>query len=264
MTSLRERWDRGGVLVGGWCVVPSAFSAELMGRSGFDWVCVDTQHGLIGYDLMTVMLQALAITGTPAFVRVPWNNPADIMKALDAGAQGLIVPMVNSAAEAGQAVAACRYPPDGYRSWGPIRAALGVDGYGPATANRRTVLAVMIETAAGLRNVDEILSVPGVDAVYVGPSDLAVSHGLAPNPNAEDPEHARLIERILEACQRHGVVPGIHCGSAETALRWRERGFRMLNVNSDGVFLRQGATAVVKALAGAPEAAARPASSSYA
>lgn len=263
MTSLRDRWERGGVLMGGWCVVPSAFSAELMGRAGFDWVCIDTQHGLIGYDQMALMLQALAITGTPAFVRVPWNNPADIMKALDAGAQGLIVPMVSSAAEARQAVTACRYPPDGYRSWGPIRAALGVDGYGPATANRRTVLAVMIETAAGLNAVDEILSVPGIDAVYVGPSDLAVSHGLAPSANAEDPEHIRLIVRILEACERHGVVAGIHCGSPETALRWRDRGFRMLNVNSDGVFLRQGATAVVEALKSEPAPTGR-SSSSYA
>ena len=252
------------MLLGGWCVLPSAFSAELMGRCGFDWVCVDTQHGLIGYDQMALMLQALAITGTPAFVRVPWNNPADIMKALDAGAQGLIVPMISSAAEARQAVAACRYPPDGYRSWGPIRAALGVDGYGPATANRRTVLAVMIETAAGVEAADEILSVPGVDAVYVGPNDLAVSHGLAPSATAEDPEHVRLIERILDACDLRDVVPGIHCGSAETALRWRERGFRMLNVSSDAVFLRQGAAGVVRALAAEAQPAGRPAPSSYA
>src|SRR5256714_12081249 len=225
MTTLRELWDGGGVTVGGWCVIPSAFSAELMGRSGFDWVCVDTQHGVIGYDQMALMLQALSITGTPAFVRVPWNAPADIMKALDAGAQGVIVPMVNSAEEARRAVGACRYPPEGYRSWGPIRAALGVSGYSPATANRRTVGAVMIETAAGVAAADEILSVPGVDAVYVGPNDLAVTHGREPGSGATEPEQARVIEAVLGACQRHRVVAGIHCASPEIARHWREKGF---------------------------------------
>src|SRR5215472_9762784 len=257
MSSLRELWDRGGVTVGGWCVIPSPFSAELMGRSGFDWVCVDTQHGLIGFDQMAPMLQTLSITGTPAFVRVPWNAPGDIMKALDAGAQGVIVPMVNSADDARRVVGACRYPPDGYRSWGPIRASLGVDGYSPATANRRIVVAVMIETAAG------IVSVPGVDAVYVGPNDLAVTHGMSPSADAFGEEHGRIVETVLAACQRHGVVAGIHCGSVDTALRWRERGFKMFNVTSDAVFLRTGATQVVRSLTGAPDPA-RPPSSSYA
>ena len=263
MTTLRELWDGGGVTVGGWCVIPSAFSAELMGRSGFDWVCIDTQHGLIGYEQMVLMLQALAITGTPAFVRVPWNSPGDLMKTLDAGAQGVIVPMVNSAEEARRVVGACRYPPDGYRSWGPIRAALGVEGYAPAIGNRRVVVAVMIETAAGVAAADEIVSVPGVDAVYVGPNDLAITHGMSPSADTFTDEHAQVVERVLAACQRHGVTPGIHCGSVETARRWRERGFRMLNVTSDGVFLRTGAAQVVEALAGEP-APTGPASSSYA
>jgi 4-hydroxy-2-oxoheptanedioate aldolase len=263
MTTLRELWDGGGVTVGGWCAIPSAFSAELMGRSGFDWVCIDTQHGLVGYDQMALMLQALSIAGTPAFVRVPWNTPGDIMKALDAGAQGVIVPMVNSADEARRAVGAGRYPPDGYRSWGPIRAALGVDGYSPASGNRRVVVAVMIETEAGVAAADEITAVPGVDAVYVGPNDLAVSHGMSPSADSFDEAHARIVERVLAACQRNGVVPGIHCGSIETAQRWRERGFRMFNVTSDAIFMRTGAAQVVRSLAGQP-APARPASSSYA
>jgi 4-hydroxy-2-oxoheptanedioate aldolase len=250
MSTLRELWDRGGVTVGGWCSLPSAFSAELMARSGYDWVCIDTQHGLIGYDQMALMLQAVAMTGTPAFVRVPWNQPDHIMKALDAGAQGIVVPMVNSAEEARAAVGACRYPPEGYRSWGPIRASLGVPGYSPSSANRRVVVAVMIETTSGLESADEILAVAGVDAVYVGPSDLAVSHGLEPGGDSRDPVHARLIEAALAACQRNGVVPGLHCASVENARHWRERGFRMLNVASDAVFLRQGAGSVVRGLTG--------------
>lgn len=263
MTTLRELWDRGGVTVGGWCVIPNAFSAELMGRSGFDWVCLDTQHGLIGHDQLSPMLQALAITDTPAFVRVPWNTPGDIMKALDAGAQGVIVPMVNSAEEARRVVGACRYPPEGYRSWGPVRASLGVDGYSPQVGNQRVVVAVMIETAAGVAAADEIVSVPGVDAVYVGPNDLAITHGLQPSADAFGDEHAQLVESILAACQRHHVVPGIHCGSVDVARRWLDRGFRMLNVTSDAVFMRAGAAAVVRALVGKP-APAQPASSSYA
>ncbi len=260
MSTLRELWDGGGVTVGAWCVMPGAFSAELMGRCGFDWVCVDTQHGLVGHDQMALMIQGLAITGTPAFVRVPWNQPGDIMKALDAGAQGVVVPMVNSAEEARRAVAAARYPPEGTRSWGPIRAALGVDGYTPAAANRRVVVTVMIETPAGLQAADEILAVPGVDAVYVGPNDLAVGHGLPPSSDAENPEHRRLIEAILASAQRHRVVAGIHCGSLETARMWRGSGFRMLNVNSDAVFMRQAALEVVNGLAGEPAAAKAPGS----
>jgi 4-hydroxy-2-oxoheptanedioate aldolase len=248
VTTLRELWDRGGVTVGGWCTMPSAFSAELMARCGFDWLCIDTQHGLIGYDQMSVMLQAVAITGTPAFVRVPWNQPDHLMKALDAGAQGVIVPMINSADDARSAVGACRYPPDGYRSWGPIRASLGVTGYSPKSANREVVVAVMIETGAGLEAADEILAVPGIDAVYVGPNDLAVTHGLEPAADAREPERARLIEAALAACQRHGVVAGVHCASVEIARHWREKGFRMLNVTSDAVFMRQQATTVVRAL----------------
>jgi 4-hydroxy-2-oxoheptanedioate aldolase len=262
VTTLRELWDSGRPTIGGWCAMPGAFSAELMGRSGFDWVCIDTQHGLIGYDQMVLMLQGLAATATPAFVRVRWNEPGEIMKALDAGAEGVIVPMVNSAEEARQAVSASRYPPDGYRSWGPVRAALGVDGYSPESANRRTVVAIMIETAAGLANMDETLAVPGIDAVYVGPNDLAVTHGMPPSSTAESHEHAELIHSILAACRRHQVVAGIHCGSVETAQRWLEAGFGMVNVNSDAVFMREQAAAVVKALTG--KGATTPRTSSYA
>jgi 4-hydroxy-2-oxoheptanedioate aldolase len=262
MTRLREVWDRGGASIGGWCVIPSPFSAELMGLAGFDWVCLDMQHGLIGYDAMVPMLQALSRTGTPAFVRVPWNQPDHIMKALDAGAQGVVVPMVNSVADARAATGACRYPPHGYRSWGPIRAALEVNGFNPESANRDVVCAVMVETAAALADLDSILAVPGIDAVYVGPNDMAVTHGLPPNANPTDPEHRRLISLVREACDRRGIVAGIHCGTWETAAGWRDEGFRMLNVASDAVFLRSNATEIVRRLTGEPQP--KPATSSYA
>jgi 4-hydroxy-2-oxoheptanedioate aldolase len=243
--TLREHWDGTEATIGGWCSIPSPFSAELMGRSGFDWVCVDTQHGLIGYDQLVPMLQALSITATPAFVRVPWNQPDHIMKSLDAGAQGVIVPMVSTPEEARAAVAAAKYPPMGMRSWGPIRAALDVEGYSPELANRRTIVAVMIETPGGVENLDAILAVPGVDAVYVGPSDLALGHGMTPTLDATDPEHEALIEAVVEGCRRAGVVAGIHCDSVETVRRWHARGYGMFTVGSDAALMRQAATRVV-------------------
>lgn len=244
--TLRELWDASEDTLGGWCVIPSAFGAELMGRCGFDWVCIDTQHGLIGYDQMAAMLQALSITATPAFVRVSWNQPDHIMKALDAGAQGVIVPMVGTVEEARRAVAAAKYPPLGTRSWGPIRASLDVPGYGAELANRRTILAAMIETPEGVTNLDEILSVPGVDAVYIGPSDLALGHGIAPTLNVSDPEHEALIVSILDGCKRHQVVAGIHCDSYPTIRRWREIGFQMFTIASDAALMRQSAAAAVQ------------------
>jgi 4-hydroxy-2-oxoheptanedioate aldolase len=246
MATLREVLASGRATVGGWCSIPGPFSAELMGRCGFDWVCVDTQHGLIGYDQMVPMLQALAITRTPAFVRVPWNQPDHIMKALDAGAQGIIVPMVNTADDARRAVDATKYPPEGQRSWGPIRAAFDVDGYSPEMANRRTVAAAMIETPDGVHNVDAILSVPGIDAAYIGPSDLALGHRMRPTLAATEDDHEALIRSILDSCDRNGVVSGIHCDSVQTVQRWRALGFRMLTLSSDGALLRQAATAAVQ------------------
>lgn len=244
--TLRQLREERRATLGGWCTIPDAFSAELMGRCGFDWVCIDTQHGLIGYERMTGMLQALSLTGTPALVRVPWNQPDHIMKALDAGAQGVIVPMVSSAADARAAVAAMRYPPEGTRSWGPIRAALEVPGYSAATGNQRTFVVVMIETPGGVENLEEIVSVPGVDAVYVGPADLALGYGMAPDMRAADPAHHKLIETVLDGCLRHGVVPGIHCDRLETVYHWWDLGFEMCTLASDGALLRGAAGDAVR------------------
>jgi 4-hydroxy-2-oxoheptanedioate aldolase len=244
--TLRELWDGGEPTLGGWCAIPSTFSAELIGRAGFDWVCVDTQHGLIGYDQMVLMLQALSATNTPTFVRVPWNEPAEIMKALDAGANGVLVPMVNSADEARRAVGACRYAPEGYRSWGPIRASLLRPGFAPENANREVVCAVMVETRAAVEQLDEILAVPGIDAVFVGPNDLAVSVGALPAYEPKEPEHRRLIEAILSGCVEKGIVAGVYCGGVEMVKQWREKGFKMLAVTNDAVLLRTAAANLVQ------------------
>ena len=227
MKSLRERWQAGEPTFGAWCTIPSSWTAEVAARSGHDWVCVDTQHGLIGYDVMLPMIQAIAAGGVPSFVRVQWNEPGAIMKALDAGAGGVIVPMVNSVEEAKAVVGACRYPPDGYRSMGPIRArAIGGEW-------RLPICVVMIETVQAVSRADEILAVPGVDAVFIGPNDLAVSAGLESSYEGRHPEHRRMIEVVVKAARKHGVVAGIMCGSPEVALQWHMAGFQMLAMDSD-------------------------------
>jgi 4-hydroxy-2-oxoheptanedioate aldolase len=249
LPTLRELWDGGQPTVGGWCSMPCAIAAELLGVAGFDWVVLDAQHGLIGYEDLTVMLPALANAGVPAIVRVPWNDPSAIMKALDAGAQGVIVPMVNSAEEAKAATEACRFPPHGIRSWGPVRPSLYAPDYSPETANQQVVCAVMIETVEAVSKIDEILAVPGVDAVFVGPSDLAVSAGFLPTADPIEPEHARLIGSILKASQGRDIVAGIACGSAELARRWRDDGFRMLALPSDIALLSAAAARLLQDIA---------------
>jgi 4-hydroxy-2-oxoheptanedioate aldolase len=227
MSALRERWKAGEPTLGAWCTIPSSWTAEVAARSGHDWVCIDTQHGLIGYDVMLPMLQAISAGGVPSFVRVPWNEPGTIMKALDAGAGGVIVPMVNSVEEASAVVAACRYPPAGIRSMGPVRAR-DVD---PGWEN--PICVVMIETVAAVSRAREILAVPGIDAVFVGPNDLAVSAGLESSYEGRHPEHRRLIEEIAAAAKESGVAAGIMCGTPEVALQWHQLGFVMLGMQSD-------------------------------
>jgi len=244
--SLRELIDSGRPTIGGWCAIPSAFSAEILACAGFDWICIDTQHGLIGYQEMTAMLQALDVRGVPSFVRAQWNEPSAIMKALDAGAQGVIVPMVNSAEEAVAATRASRYPPLGFRSWGPVRASLGDTTFEPATANRRLVCIVMVETPEAVEAVDEILAVPGVDGILIGPYDLSLSTNLTVETPGEKPKDVEQIKRVLEACDRAGVPAGITCAAPDDVRRRRAQGFRLLQLGSDLGLLSQAATEIVR------------------
>ena len=152
---------------GGWCMIPSAFCAEIVSASGCGWMVIDQQHGLIGDEEMRLMVQAAGIRRTPVLVRVPWNEPAAIMRALDAGADGVVVPMVNDVVEAERATRASHYPPLGYRSWGPLRSLMAVPAYRPPLGNEQAVCLVMIETVEGFNTLDAILEVPGVDGVLV-------------------------------------------------------------------------------------------------
>jgi len=227
VTSLRERWNAGEATFGAWCTIPSPWTAEIASRSGHDFVVIDTQHGLIGYDVMLPMLQAITAGGAPSLVRVPWNEPSAIMKALDAGAGGVIVPMVNSVKEAEAVVGACRYPPNGFRSMGPIRGRVVDRDW------QLPICVVMIETVEAVDRVDEILAIPNIDAIFVGPNDLAISAGLDSSYEGKDPEHRRMIENVARSAGAHGVAAGIMCGTPEVALQWQKVGYQMLALESD-------------------------------
>lgn len=235
--SLREHLERGSLAVGAWCIVPSPLTVELVARLGFDFLTIDTQHGPIGYEQLVAMLQVANTVGCPALVRVASHDRSELMHALDAGAQGVIVPMVDDAGEARRLVAACRYPPDGERSWGPYRPALGAPAQSAEEANRGVAVVLMIETREGLRNAEEIAAVPGVDGLLVGPSDLAVTHGVA----AGSDEHASLVRQVIAAGAAHGVAAGTVCGDLESAQRWAGEGMRFLTVGSDVGWLASAA-----------------------
>jgi 4-hydroxy-2-oxoheptanedioate aldolase len=237
---LREIWD-GRPTYGGWCTMPGSVNAEIVGRAGYDWVCIDTQHGLIGYDSMLPMLQALSAAGTPSIVRVQWNEASSIMKALDAGAEGVIVPMVNTVEEAKAAVGACRYAPHGYRSLGPLRPRM-INPKFTVDNGQDVVCAVMCETVEGIANLERILEVPGIDAVFVGPNDLAASMGIRGSSyGGQDPEHRAAMERIVNISMARGVIAGIMCGTPEVAEQWRRAGYRMLAIDSDASMLAKAA-----------------------
>jgi 4-hydroxy-2-oxoheptanedioate aldolase len=252
--ALRTRWARREAALGGWLTVPSAVSAEVLAHCGFDWVCIDMQHGLIGFADMVHMLQGIASSEATPLVRVPRNEPGIIGRCLDAGAWGVIVPMVNSAEEAQAAVEACRYAPDGIRSYGPLRAnvALGPGYYAHAD---EVLCIVMVETRQAVEQVEEIVSVPGVDAVYVGPADLSITLGLPPAPDQSDEVFGEALARIVDACRRHDVVPGI-AGNAVTAPKRLAKGFGFVEVASDIGLLGVGGRRALDEVRPATDAAA--------
>lgn len=233
MNRVKHLWREGKPAIGGFLSLPGGFSAEVMAHTGLDWLCVDMQHGAIGFSDAITMLTALSTTAVTPLVRVPWNEPSVIMKVLDAGAYGVIVPMVSNRAEAERAVAACRYPPAGIRSNGPFRGLL----YGGADyqkhADGEMLCIAMIETAEGIEKMEEIISTPGLDAVYIGPTDLALSLGLPPVMDNDDPKHVATVNRILETCRKHKVAAAMHTASAKYTQRYIDQGFNMVMLVND-------------------------------
>jgi 4-hydroxy-2-oxoheptanedioate aldolase len=233
---LRELVTDRRVAYGGWCMVPSAFATEVISAAGCDWICIDLQHGLVGEETMRLMVQAAAIRDTPVLVRVPWNEPGSIMRALDAGAEGVIVPMVNTADDSLRAAAATLYPPLGIRSWGPIRSTMAQPGFNPSVGNEQSVCLVMIETVEAFANLESILDVPGIHGVFVGPNDLAISHSGSGEGAGRAPRDVAMIEEIAQACAARGLVAGTAC-TAEDAPRWIQMGYTFLGLQSDAALL---------------------------
>lgn len=238
---IREIWAGDRPAFGLWSVMPGTIGAEILAKAGADYVCVDQQHGVIDYGSMAPMFQAIRAGGAAPITRVLSNDPFLIMKALDAGSWGVIVPLVNSAEDAARAVSACRYPPQGMRSFGPVLAADVIGSRDPEELGGKVVCLVMVETREALERVGEIAATPGLDGVYIGPSDLALSLGLPPTLEIMEGEHAEAVERIREACHRNGIAAGIHSPSGEWARRHAQAGFDLITVASDAPLLRGAA-----------------------
>ena len=250
---LRTLWQNNQAAVNGWLAIGNSFSAETMAHQGWDTLTIDLQHGVIDYAAMVTMLQAISTTPTVPIVRVPWLEPGIIMKSLDAGAYGLICPMVNTREDAQKFVAWSSYAPMGTRSFGPIRALLYGGADYATQANDTVVRFAMIETAQALDNLDAIMSVEGLDAIYIGPSDLSLALGCRPVFDDVDPPVAQAIDHILERAQAHGIQAGVHNGIAEGALARIAKGFRFVTIGSDARLMAAGSQQVLaKMRASAP------------
>ena len=234
--TIKTIWNRGDCVLNGWLSIPNSFTAEMMANAGWDSICIDTQHGLIGYETAVHMLQAISTTPVTPIIRVVWNEPGTIMKWLDAGAYGIVCPMVNTRADAERFVEACRYPPAGYRSSGPIRAAI----YGGKDYREKangTVLTFAI-----------ILTTPTLDAVYIGPNDLALSLGVSGGLVPSSPEVVKAIDEIFAACKKHRIKAGIHCVSVDNAMDMKTKVFDFVTLMSDARLLTFGVETHISAM----------------
>lgn len=234
---LKQIWAEGGVVVNGWLAIPDSYSAEIMAHQGFDSLTIDMQHGVNEYQRAIPMLQAISTTPTVPLARVPWIEPGRLMKTLDAGVMGIICPMINTPELAEELVRACKYPPWGIRSFGPIRAkvAFGVDYH--EWANEELLVIPQIETPQAIENLDAILEVKGIDAVYVGPSDLSLALGRPPRAGQSDPVCVEAKKHIVDTCKKHGIPAGIHQQNAEGALQQIADGYQFVTIASDNRFL---------------------------
>jgi 4-hydroxy-2-oxoheptanedioate aldolase len=238
-SSLKSMLQNVDVAYGAWFSLPDTISAEAAAHSGFDYICIDMQHGLLDYQATLNKLQVLSLASAVPIVRVPANEPSIICKALDAGAMAIIVPLINTPEEAQAAVAASRYPPEGNRSMGPKRPMTLSGLEYLQQANGAISVIPMIETADGLKNIDEIVKISGIDAVYIGPFDLHLGLGLTPNFDSDEALFNDALNRILESCRNVGITAGVHA-TAQLAAKRREQGFEMITVASDFSLLRQG------------------------
>tara|TARA_B100000795_G_C22791046_1_gene436950 strand:- start:1164 stop:1913 length:750 start_codon:yes stop_codon:yes gene_type:complete len=234
---IKEAWNNGQTIINGWSSIANTFNAEIMAASGFDSITIDMQHGLVGYQKVVEMLQAISGYNITPMVRVPWNDPSMVMRCLDAGAYGIICPMVNTKEECEKFVTSCRYPPKGNRSFGPIRARMyGGDDYFHH-ANETLLNFAMIETSEAVDNLDKILSVDELDAVYIGPSDLAVTMGYTPGAYQKEVEDCLIY--IVETCKSKNIKTGIHCPDGKTVKERFDMGYDLGTISADAALLTQ-------------------------
>jgi 4-hydroxy-2-oxoheptanedioate aldolase len=252
--SLARRLSSGETVFTGWCGIKAPLVPEIVAREGFVAVTMDQQHGLWDFATTLEAIAGVRQAGAAPIVRVPLGDFAGAARMLDAGAEGVIAPMINTAADARAFVSAAKYPPLGERSWGPHRAAMQAGLTDQKiyfrAANTETVTLAMIETRAALCNMAAIAATPGIDMLFVGPSDLsiALSNGADVDPHSRDVEAA--LDQIFAAAKKAGKIAGLYCANAERAVASAKRGFRFLAVGSDMGFLRAGTAAQVKTLKG--------------
>jgi 4-hydroxy-2-oxoheptanedioate aldolase len=244
---VKEAWKAGKAVVNGWLAIPNAFSAEMYSQCGWDSVTVDMQHGVQDYLSCVSCFQGMAPSGVTPMVRVPWNEPGIIGKVLDAGAYGVICPMINTAQEAANLVQFSKYPPMGTRSNGPIRAgAYGSSGSYQKTANDEILVIPMIETKTAIANIQSILDVPGIDGIYIGPSDLSFSYGKEPKLDVEDSEILAIYDMLLKECGKRGIAAGLHNGSPAYANRMIKMGFKLVTISNEVGLMVNAAKSAVK------------------
>ena len=232
----KKEFENGKTFLNGWLSIPNSFIAESMAKIGWDSLTIDMQHGQTDYSSSISMLQALKGTNTVPFVRVPWNEPGIIMRMLDLGVIGIIAPMINTKKQCEEFVSYCYYPPIGQRSFGPMRAQLnyGSDYY--EKANNIISLA-MIETKEAVKNLDEILSVPNLSGVYIGPADMCSSYGLKPQFDPRDDQMYSNIKLIAKKAKENNKIAGIHTGSTEYAKEMIQLGFQFVTILSEFRFM---------------------------
>ncbi|MPR10608.1 HpcH/HpaI aldolase family protein [Microvirga tunisiensis] len=245
---IRAQWSAGKPVINGWLSIACPFTAEIMAAQGYDSITIDLQHGLIGYEVATTMLQAMRASAVTPLVRVPWLDPAAIMKSLDAGAYGVICPMINTREEAERLVSYVRYPPDGMRSFGPTRANFSAGADYGQHADAEVLCFAMIEAADAVANLDAIVSTPGLDGVYIGPADLTLGLSGRRYPTGfdrEEPEIVEVIQTILHKAHKAGIRACLHNGTPTYGAKAIGWGFDLVTISNDVRLLAGAAQASV-------------------
>lgn len=238
--SVRARLRQGDACIGTWLTLPDPLIAQLMARTGFDWLTIELEHSPTSFESAAQSFAMIASAGCVPLTRVPWNTGENIKRVLDTGAWGVVVPMVNSKAEAEAAVAAARYAPQGQRSIGGLLHATNFDTDAStyyAKANGEILVVLMVEHVDAVANLDEIAAVPGIDVLFIGPNDLHNSMGRAPSFESDDPRFISALDKVLAVCRKHGIAPGIHVVDGAAAKRRMDEGFRFIAVASEAGFL---------------------------